>query len=326
MRRLVNLALVVMALLCCLRLTAQAEVADRIVAVVNDDVITLSELNQEGAPYFQQLIQRAPADRLQPEMEKLKREVLSHLIDQRLIDQQAAKLDIKVTDDDVNQAIDTMLNENHASQEDLKKDLAAKGMNEEQYKKQMKGQMLQSRLIGQEVRSKVVVTDEMVKKYYQEHYVAHPGAAGYHLLQMGFLWGEGTKRKTAAEAKQAAEYALKQLESGQGFAEVANVMSDLPSRTDGGDIGVFKKNELAPYMKEAVLSMKPGDTSDILETPTGYQIIKLVSEQEGGTVSAPPLAEVKKEIEAKIYKQEGEQLFKKWLDDLRAKAFIKEYL
>lgn len=303
----------------------KAEVADRIVAVVNDDVITLSELNEEGSRYFQELIKRAPTDQLQAEMEKLKQEVLSHLIDQRLLDQQAAKLEIKISDEEIGQTIDTILAENNVTREDMKKDLASKGISEEQYKKQLKGQMLQSRLISREIRSKVVVTDDRINQYYQENYAAQQaGASGYHLLQMGFLWGDEHKKKTAAEARQAAESAKGQLLAGQNFAEVAGALSDLPSKEDGGDIGVFQKKELAPYMKDVVLGMKPGETSGLIETPNGYQIIKLISVQDGDKVSAPPLAELKKDIETQLYKQESEQLYKKWITEIRTKAFIKQ--
>lgn len=309
---------------------ASAEVADRIVAVVNDDIITLSELNDEGGPYFQELIKKAPSDQLQGEMQKLRQEVLSHLVDLKLIEQHAAKLEIKISDEEITQAIDTILAENNVTREVMKKDLLSKGLTEERYRAQIKAQMLQARLITREIRSKVVVTDDKVNQYYQENYTTKPAAAtpssGYHLLQMGFLWGEKYKQKTASEAKQAAESAKKQLETGQSFAEVAGAVSDLPSKEDGGDIGVFEKNELAPYMKDVVLTLKPGETSGIIETPDGYQIIKLISSQDGGQLSAPPLVEVKKDIEAQIYKQESEQLYKKWISELRTKAFIKQNL
>lgn len=326
--RILTLTPIVFLFLCLtLHPSAKAEVADRIVAVVNDDIITLSEVNEEGAPYFQALIKQVPTERLQGEMQRLRKEVLSHLIDQHLIEQQAAKLEIKISDEELNQAIAAMLAEGHASKEDLKKELESKGLTEAQYRNQFRGQMLQSRVISREIRSKVVITDEKINQYYKENYTAQPGDAssGYHILQIGFKWGDEYKQKTAAEARQAAENAKKELDGGKPFAEVATALSDLPSKVDGGDLGVFQPQELAPFMKEIILGLKPGETSGIIETPTGYQILKLVTAKDGDHSSgAPPLVEVKKEIEEKLYKQEGEQLFKKWISDLRTKAFIKE--
>lgn len=305
---------------------AKAEVADRIVAVVNNEIITLSELNEEGKPYFQALIKQVPTEQLQHEMQKLRQEVLSHLIDQRLIEQQATKLEIKISDDEITQTIETMLSENHATKDELNKDLAAKGLTEEQYRKQLKSQILQSRLINHEVRSKVVITDEKINQYYKEKYVDQQGiTSGYHLLQIGFLWDDQGKKKTVDEARIAAESAKKRLDAGENFGDVARSVSDLPSKEDGGDIGIFQENELAAYMKDAVLAMKPGETSGIIETPAGLQILKLLS-QSGDQSSAPPLMEVKKDIENQLYKQEGEQLFKKWITELRANAFIKQNL
>lgn len=305
----------------------KAEVADRIVGIVNDDIITLSDLNEEGEQYFQTLIKKAPAAILQSEMQKLRQDILSHLIDQRLIEQQAAKLEIKISDEEINQTIDTMLAENHVTKEDLKKDLTSKGLSEEQYRKQLKSQMLQARLINHEVRSKVVITDDKINQYYKDHYTSQPGkASGYHLLQIGFLWGDQYEKKSVNEAWAAAESAKKQLDAGENFGDVARSVSDLPSKEDGGDIGTFQENELAPYMKDAVLAMKPGDISDIIETPAGFQILKVLPAQDGDQGSAPPLMEVKKDIETQLYKQEGEQLFKKWITELRANAFIKQNL
>lgn len=327
MRKITISALALLLLIITFTPAARAEVADRIVAVVNDEIITLSELNEEGAPYFQELIKKAPSEQLQAEMEKLKQEILSHLIDLRLIEQQAAKLEIKISDEEINQTIDTMLAENHATKEDMQKDLASKGLSTEQYKKQLKSQMLQSRLISREIRSKVVITDDKVNQYYKENYATQSSAAsgGYHLLQMGFLWGAESKQKTAAAARQVAENAKQQLQAGQTFAEVAAALSDLPSKEDGGDIGVFQKNELAPQMQEVVFALKPGATSDIIETTNGFHILKLISVQDGDQLSGPPLVEVKKEIEAKLYKVESEQHYKKWIAELRAQAFIKHF-
>lgn len=306
---------------------ATAEVADRIVAVVNNDIITLSELNEEGEPYFQTLIKQAPAAQLQGEMQKLRQEILSHLVDQRLIEQQAAKLEIKISDEEITQTINTMLSENHATKDDLQKDLASKGISEDLYRKQLKSQMLQSRLINREVRSRVVVTEDKINQYYKDKYIANPaGNSGYHIMQIGFRWGDQYKQKTQAEARTAAETAKKQLEAGENFGDLAKAVSDLPSKEDGGDIGVFQENELAPDMKEAVLALKPGETSGIIETSSGFHILKLLSAQGGEQGNAPPLMEVKKEIETQLYKQEGEQLFKKWISELRSSAFIKQNL
>lgn len=331
-RRSIRLTLLTLLLCLTLQPDARAEVADRIVAVVNDDIITLSELNEEGAPYFQALIKKVPTEQQQAEMQKLRQEILSHLIDQRLIDQQAAKLEIQVSEADIDQTIETILTDNHVSREQYKKDLADKGLTEPQYREQLKRQMLQSRLISHEVRSKVVVTEEKINQYFQENYTAgpdSPDSPGYHLLQMGFLFGDAYKSKTADEAKQAAAEAKKQLDGGKDFAELAKEVSDLPSKEDGGDIGVFQQSELAPSMKDVVLALKTGEVSEIIETPTGYQLVKLVSAPEAkgeakAKVTPPP--EIKKEIEAKLYQAEGEKLLKKWLSEVRSQAFIKENL
>lgn len=305
---------------------AHAEVVDRVVAVVNEDVITLSELNEEGKSYFQAIIKNVPSQQVESEMQRARQEVIKHLIEQLLITQRAKKFDIVISDEEVNQTIDSILERNNITIEQFHQELHAKGTNEKKYRKTLEQQLLKSRLLNLEVRSRIVITDEKIKEYYDSNYISKQKEPGFHILQIGMTWGEGSKTKSREDAYKKAEYVRKLLVDGKNFAELAQTFSDLPSGADGGDIGIFKKEEMAPYMKEAVLPLHPGEFSQIIETPSGLQILKLLSSFEAGEANSVPLEEVKDEISKILYKQEADRNYDKFLAELEAQAFIKQNL
>lgn len=304
-----------------LSLTAKAELVDRIVAVVNNDVVTLSDLNNAGQPYFQAIMRKVPVNRQGAELSKARKEILHHLVDQLLIKQQAEKIGIEVSKEDIDQAINSIITGNNISMEKLRQGLKSMGTSEAEYREKIKGEILKSRLINFEIRSKIVITAKKIKEYYEQNYSAkQTNAKGYHIMQIGFSWGDKYRIKTREEALEKAKSVRQKLLAGENFQELAHAFSDLPSSEDGGDIGQFKKEELAPYMKETVLSMHVGEISEILNTPAGYQILKLVA---APGHEKPKLASVKEEIKAILYKQEEEKNYDDWLTDLRKKAFIK---
>lgn len=302
---------------------ASAEITDRIVAEVNDDVITLSELNEYAKPFFQNIMTSAPADVIESEVQKIRTEVLDRIINNLLIEQEAKKFGISVLESDVDSAINSIIAENNVTPEQFIQELERMGSNEKSYRENIKGQMLKSRMVNFEVRSKLVITDEKIQDYYDTNYQKQTTASeGYHILQIGFLWGEKNRAKSLAEARENAEMVNKLISAGEEFTILAKQYSDLPSAEDGGDIGTFKKEEMAPYMLGAIKDMQPGETSSIIETPLGFQILKLISANQDGIITQAPLDSVKSEITEIIYKLEMERSYEKWMGDVRDKAYI----
>ncbi|RZW20584.1 MAG: hypothetical protein EX260_06565 [Desulfobulbaceae bacterium] len=127
-------------------------------------------------------------------------------------------------------------------------------------------------------------------------------------------------------ALQRAERVHKLAQSGSDFKELARKFSDLPSAAEGGDIGVFEEDEMASYMRGAVISLNPGQISAIIETPVGYQFFKLLSSKQGGIVTIAPYSEVKEEIREKLYDQELRKEFKEWIEQIRGEAYIRTSL
>jgi peptidyl-prolyl cis-trans isomerase SurA len=313
---------------------ALAEVVDRVVAEVNDDVITLSEVEEAGKDIFRRIALEVPAqDRLKA-IEQVRADILTNLIDKRLIEQEAAKQGIVVTDEEVDQAFEQVLRTNNLSRGDFLRQLEDNGIDEAQYRDNLKTQIYQNKLLNRDVRSKIVITEEAILDYYDTTYTKQIPEGGYYLLQIGIDWGETEgidldpaeleQRKQAA--RQRADRVHKLAVSGNDFRELARKFSDLPSAAEGGDIGVFEEDEMASYMRDAVTSLKPGDVSRIIETPVGFQFFKLLSSKEGGIVMQAPYGEVKEEIREKMYGEALRTEFEAWIKDIRENAYIRTSL
>ncbi len=308
-----------------------AELVDRVVAIVNDDVITMSEVNDAGKVFFKKITESAPASQVGDALRRARTEVLNSLIDKRLIAMEAEKQHISISDEEVRAAAKQILANNNMTKEMLDAQLGQMGMSYEAYLDTIRNQILQTKLVNYEVRSRLIITDDMVLDYYDTHYTKHVSDGGYYLLQMGFLWGQDTKDTDSAaaryadkmDAKKRAERVHELVANGQDFRLLAEKFSDLPSATDGGDIGVFQIDEMAEYMKNAVLPLQAGGLSDIVETPSGYQFFKLLSSQDGQIVVQAAFTSVKEEIREKLYEEQLKQQFDKWVTKIKEEAYIK---
>jgi len=305
---------------------ALANVVDRSVAIVNEDTITLSEVNELGKLFFKKIADETPPNRLAEALQQAQRTVIDKLIDKKLLVQEAKKLGVQVSDQDVENALQRVVANNKTTMEAFRKELSAMGMSEKQYREELREQILSSKLINHEVRTKVVISENAVLDYYDTHFTTKAEAGEYYILQIGCTWGAENGSGTApsqAEAKEKAKKAHALAVGGKDFKELAKQYSDLPSAADGGDLGSFQHDEMADYMRDAVARLKPGEVSSIVETENGYHFFKLVSGGEGKIVARESYESVKDQIREKLYQQAMEQRFKDWLTSIREKAYIK---
>jgi len=303
-----------------------AEVVDKVVAVVNDEVITLSELENETAGVYRSISQRNPGTPMLETLAKAREIALNGLIENHLIQQKAKKYNVTVTDKDVDTAYEQMREKMSLSPTEFKQKLERSGLTEELYRSKLKSQILQSRLLSYDVRSKIVVTEEMIREYYNANYTSKVEKGRYYLLQMGFSWPktddpkqlEANKKKT----RQRAERVYQLAKDGQDFKSLAEKFSDLPSASDGGDIGVFALDEMAQAMRDAISPLQPGEMSRIIDTPDGYQFFKVLSGEEIGIVAAASYESVKEEIREKIFEEKLRVAYSEWVKKLKNDAYI----
>ena len=306
-----------------------AQLVDRVVAVVNDDVITMSEVNDEGAGYFKKITDKAPPAQVEDALARARDEVLDNLIDKKLIAHEAEKQGVAVSDAEVQAAAEQMLSNNNITREILETQLGQTGMTYKAYLSTLRNQILQSKLVNYEIRSRIIITDDMILDYYDTNYTKHISEGGYYLMQMGFVWGKSganqsdpVKYADKMDAKKRAERVHALVTGGQDFRILAQKFSDLPSAADGGDLGVFQKEDMASYMQDAVLDLKLGSISEIIETPSGYQFFKLLSSQDGQIVVQAAFGSVKEEIRKKLYDEQLKKQFDEWVVNIKNKAYI----
>jgi peptidyl-prolyl cis-trans isomerase SurA len=304
-----------------------AEIIDRSVAFVNNEVITLSEVNELGESLLERITRQAPPEQLQNALQQARMAVIEQIIDKKLLRREADKYNITVSEREIDNAIENIIARNKTSREELIKEINRMEISEEKYKEDLHDQILQSKLVNIAVHSKVVVTEEEIADYYNTNFAKEIGDGGYHILQIGVSYNHdqnsGSGENGGATAKEKIEQIRKQAMAGADFRKLAGEHSDLPSSAYGGDIGVFQKKEMAPFMDKAVSELEPGGISEIVETETGLQIFKLVSRQNGQSTSKIPLATVKEDIRETLYQQKSSELYENWIKDIRQQAYIR---
>jgi peptidyl-prolyl cis-trans isomerase SurA len=299
------------------------EVIDRIVAVVNNEVITLSDLNKTTALMFAGVNkQQAFTEDQRVEIE---RKALEQLIEKKLIEQKAREFDLKVNNKEVNRAVEDVLKKNNISLVQLKEILKKDGSNFAEYQKMLRSEILQSKVIGREIRSKVNVTEKDIQEYSEKnvHTKEKPGEK-VRIQQIFFAILPNTTPKQVDKLTKQLEEIRAKIVGGEDFGQMAVKYSQDPSAKEGGDLGYFGRGELLPEIENVAFSLQAGEVSQITRTPAGLHLIKVVDKK--GADGEKEVKASRDEIEESIYQQQVDALFLKWMEDLKKKAYIKTYL
>ncbi|MES0445860.1 MAG: SurA N-terminal domain-containing protein [Desulfobacterales bacterium] len=297
-----------------------AEIVDRIVAVVNDDIITLFELNLSFKPYADKIRERGyPLEEESKVLFKTWEDILNQLIEQKITDQEIKRYKISISEQEIDQTIERIKEANYYTDEDLRAALANDGLTMEEYRKQMKEQILRKRLVNLKVTSKIVITKEDIKSYYETHKDKYGGENKYHLRNIIMKVSSLVDEKEKLEVKARMDEVYAKLKDGQSFETMAmNYSESLAS--EGGDLGLFGLSELSLQLQKAINGMKAGEFTPVLYTDQGYQILFV---QEVVNTLGKPLEEVSPEIERILFDDIVDKNFQSWLEDLRKQSHIK---
>jgi peptidyl-prolyl cis-trans isomerase SurA len=304
------IALIASLMLAALVGTAMAELVDRIVAVVNNDIITLSELqNMTKALEAQSGIKPTGQD-----AKKIQHKMLETLIDRKLALDEAKRRGINVSPKDVDEAIERFKKSNNIPDDaTLIKELTNAGLSFKEFKKQIANQMIQHRLVAMVVGSKVMVSNAEVRRLYDEKF-KHSGTGQVHLRILKLPFPPGATEAQKKEVKQKAATILSEVKGGESFQEAAGKFSLKPV-----DAGFVSQRDLDPRLADYLANLKPRGMIPV-ETPIGYQLIQLVNRRSGGTL---PFKEVAPKIRKMLQKQEMAKYFHEWVKTLRQKAHIR---
>jgi peptidyl-prolyl cis-trans isomerase SurA len=299
--------------------SAQALMIDRIVARVNDDVITLSELQEEGLPLFERLRENYTGKELEHQVQRAEREFLDQLVLKRLQLQYASQVGITASENEINAAFKDVLSRNNLTQEQLVELLTREGLTLQDYKDRLREQIVLARLMNQAVRSRVSVDTSEVEAYYQTHRGEFDQAPQARVRHIFFRVDPGTGRPQTDDAQARATRVLQEARNGGDFANLARRYSEDATAANGGDLGLIKRGDALPEFEEVIFNMKEGEISEIIRTPNGLHIVKIESFSKG---SLRGFSEIKPEIERRLLQEKMEKRFQDWTNELKDKAFI----
>jgi len=289
-------------------------------AVVNGVTISTNDLDSEMSRYTRQMTGTGQA--LPPEqMTEIRKQILDGLVSREVLKQEAAKQGIKVDDSEVTTQIET-LKKRFPSEAEFSNTLARMNMTEAELKTQFTNELSIKKMIDKEVTSKVNVTPEEAKAFYNENAelfkTPEMVRASHILVQVS----ETANDEEKAKAKQKIEEIQKRLQKGEDFAALAKEVSDCPSKEKGGDLDFFQRGQMVGPFEEAAFGLKPGDTSGIVQTQFGYHIIKVTDKKEPG---ATAYDEIKDKIEQHLKQEKTNEQLVKYIEDLKSKAKIETF-
>ncbi len=281
-----------------------AQTADRILAIVNDDIITLSEVQANLRGEETQLRAQYNGTDLDRQLQQLQHKVLTRLIERKLQLQLAYERGHRVTDDEVTYAIEGIRQQ--GDQVDL---------TDPQVFQRIKEQLLVLKVL-REVRSGVMVSDKELEHYYEDHLSQFSLPEEYRLSQILI---RSRMAEVPEEVRTRAEDVRRAIQDGADFGEVARSRSDGAEGAQGGALGFVSQGELEPALEDAIARLQPGDISPPTLTDDGFHIIRL---DERKPLRFRPYPEVKREIQALLYKQKSEERYHAWIEELIDQAYI----
>jgi len=298
-----------------------AEIVDRIVATVNEDVITLSELDQEFMPYAARIRSLGYSPEKERKMLfKVRTEILNKLIDQKLTDQEIKRNGITVSEAEVDRAIERLKESAFLSDEDLRTKLRAEGMTLDDYRDRMREQILRSKLLNYEIKSKIVITEEDIKACYAANPEKYCGEKKYrlrHILMRVPSYADDEKKM---EIRKRMDDVMVKLNAGEPFEKMEQEYSESSISQNGGGLGVFSLDALSPQLRDALKDLKGGEYTPVLDTDHGYQILLV---EEIVLTPGKSLEEASAEIEEQLFTEIVNKNFENWLADLRQRSHIK---
>jgi len=298
---------------------AAADLVDRIVAVVNHEIITLSDLDRTLKPFIENLEKSKNVRVDEATIKEARKAALNGLINNMLIDQQAARLGIVVTDEDLDKALQDILHEKQLSLSLLKDMLAQNQTTMEDYKEDMRRQIVTMRLIGKEIRSKIGVSKEEIGEYYGRHRDAYEGKESVRVQQILIIAKEDEDSEKKSSLRERANKVLELLKRGVSFEQMATEYSQGPAAQDGGDLGFIEKGIMLPEVDKEAFRLGKGEISNVIESHIGFHIIKITDKR---GVGIKPLEDVRDEIKESIANDKAKIKFEEWIQELRKKSLI----
>ena len=300
--------------------TARADtVVEEIIARINNEIVTRSDLERSREQLLAELRQQhgQEAERRFAERQK---DLLRDLVDQQLLLQKGKDLGITADTETIKRLDELRKQMNLETMEDLEKAAQQQGVSFEDFKQNVRNNIITQMVISREVGSKINLTQEEMQKFYEEHKgeLTTPEQVRLSEIMVSTEKAEDDPAALAA-AEQKAQQLLEKIRNGASFEEVAKQSSEATTAPQGGDLGYFRRGMLARQLEEKAFVMKVGEVSDVIRTRQGFLILKVTEHQEAGV---PPMKEVEPRIQEAIYVRKLQPALRSYLTKLREEAYI----
>jgi peptidyl-prolyl cis-trans isomerase SurA len=307
---------------CASRAQNKATVVEEIIARVNNDVITMSDYQKADQQLREEVAhdcQGCPPDKVQQGYKDQQKDLLRGLIDQSLLVQRAKDMGISVETDLIKRLDEVRKQNSLNSLEELEKAVEGSGIAWEDYKTQIRNGLLTQEVMRKEVGSRINIGNDEVKKYYDEHPQEFTRPEQVELSEI-FLSTEGKSPEEIAAVQKKAEDLRNRVVKGDEFSEIAKRYSEGSTAKDqSGDLGTYQRGQLSPQLEEVVFKMEKGQITDVIQTKTGFEVLKVVNHYQSGL---QPLDKVENEIMNRLYMQKMQPTMRDYLAQLREESYV----
>jgi parvulin-like peptidyl-prolyl isomerase len=281
---------------------------DRVVATVNNDVITWSELRKSIALENKALLSGLTDSDKEQKIKEIEKPFLNNLIDVKLQLQEAVRLGFTVSPPETNEAINDIKRKFNLTDESLHEYLKADGFTLKEYRSRLREQILLSKVIRYEIMDTILVTDKNIDEFYEANKEKYRQDVKVRIKQILF---------TDTNSLQKAEEVFQRIKKGEDFEKLASEFSEDESKTFGGDLGYVSRGSMVKEIEDVAFSLKVGEVSKPFQSSKGIHIIKIEDRLENAAGE-----KVREQIKRELFEKAYQSKFENWLKELREKAYI----
>lgn len=315
--RAVRLFLILLLFFSALSLGISQKVIEEIVAIVNDDIITLSEFKAAYETNYQFLRAQFQGEEFSRQLEQMKKNLMDQLITGILLLQEAEKLENINIDEQMRLYIDNVKKEHNInSDEDLKKILRQQGTSYEEFTRMLRENMMKEAVIFSEVQRNIIIDEAEIVNYHKLHPEEFTDPPEFKLKAITLTSGSGNDEGIEAKKQEI----NRKIAAGEDFGALASEYSEGPEKESGGDLGNFKKGDLAKQLEEPVENLNPGEVTPWIQFRSGWYLLKLVEKKEA---RLKPFEEARDDIEKRLLAEKTQVKFEEFMKELREKSYVK---
>ena len=299
---------------------AQKQLVDRVIAVVNDEAITQSEMDLSLRPLYEDLKKQYEGEELAHHLDEVRLKLLNQMIDDQLVYQEAKTRGITVEEEEIDQLIEDTKTR-FASEKEFEIALTSQGYSLNDLREKFRRQIAIRKLHDAEIRSQIVVSPQKIEDFYKNRKSEFAEEESVKIRSITVKKNEEVVGKGLLDeaAKQKIQTIEKRIREGESFEKLAGEFSEDANVEKNGMAGWIKRGTMIPVIDETLFKLKAGEISPILETSFGYHLFKV---EEKKISRIPPLEGIRDKIHKIIFQEEAQVRFKEWMNQLKTRAYI----